>query len=358
LTFPGSRAETVYLAARDMGAVAASEELAASEKPTAGELFVLGLRAKWSGDLDRAADLLERAERAGSRDPVLLTALGNIKYQLDNPEGAIAYYQKAIDRDPEHVVAYFNLSRVYHSLAESKKANEAYRTATEIDYGYVEEMKEAQREAGRDYVHQEDVPSYLANVALVPAPAHGRSVEEIWSWLGGRQTPRYLFSTVALGCLILMIAMAWLRNVVRPAAQCSRCGLPACQRCNPPVGDPSQCGQCYHVFVAPAGVDPQARVQKEIEVHRFQARTARIRRVVSLMFVGSGHMLAGHSLKGLLLLAAFVTCAVGVLWARGVIPEPLPYLTHSSWLSTAIAGVAAVGVYIAGLWDTHRGERR
>ncbi len=355
--YPGSRFEDIYLAARDVGALDAAERIAERPKPLPEEVFILGLRAYWSCDLDCAADLLEQAIRAGASDPELFTELGNVRFALEDYPSALKYYEMAVGKDPSYVEAQFNLSRTYSAMANIRKSGEAYRRATEIDYERVEVFKEAAKRRGPHYVVQPGAPVRVLSLSKKIDVRHDWAVSHLWRLFGGRAPP-LVFTAVALSALVLMVLMGWLARIARPSNGCPRCGRAACLRCNRELKDQKQCGQCYHAFVAREGVDPHTRIRKEIEVHRYQARTTRIRRVLSLMIAGTGQLLHGSSLRGLLFLSAFVASVLGLLMALGLIPEPVPTLAGVPWISVATTALLVVLFYGLGLWDVQRGERR
>jgi hypothetical protein len=217
-------------------------------------------------------------------------------------------------------------------------------------------MKKVATQAGPNYVVKEEVPRYLVSASPMRDPEHERAIRQLWRWIGGRLTPRFHFAAAAFVTVVILVSLTFLRQLLRPSSACPRCGMAACRRCNPEMPDQHLCGQCFHSFVSLEGVDPQSRVKKEIEVHRFQARSLRVRRIVSLMIVGAGQLLIGRSLVGVLLLAAFIASVLGAFLAAGIIPDPAPYAAPASTLSGVLAWLIAVTVYGAGLWDAQRSE--
>ncbi len=350
LAYPGSRAEAVYLAARDLGATAAADRLAGLANPTARELHVLGLRARWAGDLTLAATLFSRAESAGGADASLFTTLGNVRFLLKDKQGAIDCYQKATRADPDHVVAFLNMSRVYYDMTEHQKAGDAHRRATAIDDAFVERHKRGEG------VIEEAVPRVLFQVSADLA-ASERAVDHLWRLLGTRRSPRYHFAAISLTAMLLMVLFAFLRTLVKPSVRCTRCGRAACLRCAPEVPNQEQCGQCYHAFVAKVTVDAQARIHKEIEVHRYQARTAQVRRVMSLVLAGAAQLLRGDPLRGLGLFALAMMGVFGLATALDVVPAPLPVLAGRSYPSAVLSGLLWGGAYALSLWHAQRQEK-
>ncbi|MBI5509162.1 MAG: tetratricopeptide repeat protein [Deltaproteobacteria bacterium] len=357
MSYSGTRSEAIYLATRDMLAEDAALRLEASTDPRAEDLYALGLRARWKGDLRRAVDLLSRAERVGASDARLYVDLGNLKYLLGDKQAAIAYYNRALSVDADSVVALFNMSRVYYSLAEQQKAGEAHRRATAVDYELVEAFARDAKRVGPTYLVNAGVPRSLL---VVPQPAdalHERAVSQLWLWFASRSVPRFVFATGALAALLLLAVMAWLRGAAKPSVACPRCGMAACKRCNPEMPDQKQCGQCYHAFVVREGVDPQSRIRKEIEVHRHQARTLRVRQVLSLTLTGTAQLAGGAALRGISLFALFAAGVLGLVLALDLVPTPAPVMARALSIPSAVVmGVVVITAFVLGLYDAKRKE--
>lgn len=356
VSYPGSRAEDAYRAVRDVGALAAVARIEGRVDKAPDELYILGLRAYWSGDEDRALERLGAAEKAGADDPELLVELGNLYFHRDEFAQSVNYYNKAVLRDDDHVTAHFNLWRAYSAMANVQKAGEAHRKATDIAYKEVENLKVAAKRVGPSYVAADPAPDRLLSPDLAAGVSSERAARHLWRLIGGKQMPHLYFTAAALACLVMVVVFGWLRAIARPSVACRRCGRPACRRCNPEMQDQKQCGQCYHAFVAKGTVDPQVRIKKEIEVHRFQARTAQVRRALSLLVAGTGQLLRGSAIRGLIFFTAFVSGILGMLISLEVVPEPVPTWSGLSAVSVTVAALVSIVAYGLGLWDVQRGE--
>jgi len=347
--FAGSRAQDVYLTVRDAAlGEAAAARLRSFKVHSPEEQYALGLRARWSGDLDEARRWLDKAAQSLDDEDLLVTT-GNVRYFVGDRPGAIEAYERALRVNSSSLPALFNLSRVYFALMEHQKAGEAQRRAMSIDLERVERLIEEAKRATSAYLVEAPVPVRLTGVRADTGRSQWRMVSALWNVLGGG-TNRPTFSLVALLGAVALLAAAWLRSVVHPSVLCPRCGRPACARCNAEMPDQAQCGQCYHAFVDTEDVDPQERIRKEIQVHRYRARQARVRQVLSIFVAGSGQMLRGAFLRGLLLTAAFLTLLCVLLTALGVLPE-LVAADGPRWGAAAITGVALLALYIAALVD-------
>ena len=134
------------------------EELAEELYGDKGELLFL------LGKSDEAFDYLGKSLRLEGENPSLLTAAGNVLYQLGKFEAAAKTYEHALTADPSHLSAMFNLQRLLQEMGEtdrSAKVSEMLR-ASETCW---QALAAASLEAGsRDDVKQalEDVQRALA----------------------------------------------------------------------------------------------------------------------------------------------------------------------------------------------------
>jgi hypothetical protein len=356
LAYPGSRAHQTYLVARDMGAGDAARMLAARADPTADETYALGLRARWSGDLPNAAVFFKKALADGANDAELWTSLGNMRFWLGDPDGAIQCYDKAIARNPHDYVAYFDESRVYYSKAEQQKAGEAHRHAAAIDYTETESFAEQAKRAQAGFLVDEEVPSRLLGARAESTAFEADAADQIWAWFANG-TPRVFSAAYALLAVVVVLLCSVLRTLMFPAGTCVRCGRPSCQRCSPELPEArDHCGDCYHAFVAEDPVEPQVRIQKELEARRYQARDARVRQVMMFLLAGTGHLVRGATWRGLAFVTAFATCLILLLSATGVLFDPVSDGFFLRPAASAVLGVVLFCVYGGALWDALREE--
>jgi len=357
LAYPGSRAQYVYQAARDMGATDAARALSARTDLGADDAYALGLRARWSGDLTNAAGYFKRALASGANDAELWTSMGNVFFWLGDPQKAIQSYDKAIAKNPDDFVAYFDKSRVHYSLAEHQKAGEAARHATAIDYSETEKLTELSKRAPAGYLADEPVPYRLLAPATEESVFEAGAADEIWHWFAN-ETPRVFFAAYAILAAVVVVMAGWFRMLLFPAGFCSRCGRPSCQRCSPELPDTrDHCADCYHAFVAEDPVEPQIRIQKELEARRYQARDARVRQVMMFLLAGAGHLVRGAAWRGLGFVAAFSATLILLLAAAGILPDPVSDGFFWRPVASALLALVLACIYGAALWDAIREEQ-
>lgn len=329
LGYPNSRAQDLYQAATDMGAEAAAARVRAQPKPTPAEIVALGLRERYAGHLGEATRLLELAVEKGMEQPGVYTMLGNLKFAGGDRDGAIAAYQKALERDPKHVPALFNISRVYFSMTEHQKAGEAHRAATAVDYEAVETFDREAKQRGPMYMAADDVPRSIFAATNAPAPMVSIASHDVWRELSGRTIPLWYIGIAVTLCLLVGVVGIFKKTRSTPTSLTAK----------------------TQADIGKSTVEPLQRIRHEIEVHRHSIRLLRMRRVVSIFIAGAGQLMVGRAISGLLFLVVFTTSILMLLVGLDIVPSPVPLAAGPSLLALVIyAGVALVA-YLMSLID-------
>jgi Tfp pilus assembly protein PilF len=89
----------------------------------------LGLALAATGEMDRARAAYERAFAHTPSDPVLLKNMGELRYQLRDPQGAAELYRAAIRQDACLVSASLGLSTVLQAQGRVDEAKQVLRRA-------------------------------------------------------------------------------------------------------------------------------------------------------------------------------------------------------------------------------------
>ncbi len=322
--YTGSRAHDAYLAATDIGAEAAAARLAAHPKIEPEELFILGLRSLWSGDIDLAAKWLHQAADRDDSTPELYVSLGNIEYARGNLDEATEVYNVAINRDPENVMALFNLSRLKFSQTEQQEAGELHRRANEIDYVTVERWSEEAKRIGPTYVVRPTVPSWILDRGHADEGASRDAALDLWSTLSGGTNPQAFLIGAAIAFLWLMLGALFHRRAERSERK--------------------------------GGGQALERIRHEIEVHRHQARIERLRKIFAMLFAGAGQLICGRSVKGILFATVFLMCLLVSLTTLDLLPRLVPYDGGPKLFALVLAFLIGLAAYGLSLWDNARWE--
>ncbi len=109
----------------------------AHDKPydefTAEEFVSLGVTFHQQGDMDKAIDYYDKAIELNPQDVIAYTIRGSAKNELGNPQGAILDYNKAIELHPQNAIAYTNRGDVKQTLGDPQGAILDYDKAIEFN---------------------------------------------------------------------------------------------------------------------------------------------------------------------------------------------------------------------------------
>ena len=319
-------------------------------------LYILGTRALRGGVLpgmgraqtiSRARKLLTEAASRKPWSPHIQTALGVVYFRSSDLDSAVNAFKAAIRLQPRHVPAAYNLSRIHFQRAEPGKGRHYLNKATVLKPRQTALLSEATRLYGDDFMALTDVPDeFFADSASDVRVRRHLMADQVWHYLAAGKRP--VFVGGALGIWFLLLIMAYATKRSPHARACPRCGMPVCRRCNPELPTDHQCGQCYHAFVMREGVESRVRVDKEIQIHRYQARRDAFRRVLGLLLAGSVHVLDGR-LLGAFFLVLFLGAMVLLLHGLSVIHDLLP-LGDSGSMPRVVLGISLLVVAFGWSW--------
>jgi tetratricopeptide (TPR) repeat protein len=290
--------------------VIAALQRAIASNPDATSLRLLLANTYERADLRRDAfDEYHRILQGRRDDPRALNNLGNLYMRTGQTPQAIVYYTRAAEADPSNAVFYYNLSNAQNDALRLADAETSVRMVQQLDPNLARALVTA-RGRGEE---------------ITPIPATA-SAEEVWKEVGVRSAAAIaknsltLRAPTAIGAFATIVLIGWL-SLVRGglrAQTCVRCGEAFCGRCKRELGARECCAQCIHLFVKKEAIAPDVRAEKLRQVDRFIRGWKRRVRVATLILPGSGHMLAGSTMTGVVLLLAWLA--------------PLSALSFGGWL--------------------------
>lgn len=319
--YDGSRSEASYYAARDLFSAPYANELRALPEPTPNEQLVVAMRETWSGNPDKALTILESQSGQGSLSGEFWVALGNARFRAGKKGEAIAAYNSALAASPTMVEAYFNLARAYYSITQHSSGAEAHARAVSLRHDLVSQF-EARLPGYSDVIDPQMPFAATGGYQLWDLSNRPQIGDALWSTLGAPLNRRNA-SLLALATLILLIILGALRERVRIAGTCRRCGQASCGRCDQGLPSLNLCWECHRSFVETFGVDKHLRIRKQLQSHRYNARRSRLLWWTSMLAAGMGQLADGYSLRGNLLLISYLGGLISFMVAIGALPAPL-----------------------------------
>jgi len=119
------------------------------------------------------------------------------------------------------------------------------------------------------------------------------------------------------------------------------------------------CPQCYGIYVNREITDANARVKKDAEIRRYAGRWIYISRFFSFVLPGSGQMIRGDSVQGIIFAFVFALLALKIVFSivlgGGIVRFRFP-LTSLITYQMAILIVILVFWYAISFFSFRRGE--
>jgi tetratricopeptide (TPR) repeat protein len=246
------------------------------------------------------------------REPSFLPAhinIGNIFYVTGQYAASITSYHNAIEVDPDSFLAHFNLHLAQSEDFHFSEAEQSLQRAREIDADRVAHLLSR----SNDYDERAAVQDASLKMVSVweaavggrtPAAGSGRK-----AGVSALLRPAQFVNTLAIACCVALLACfaTAVASGGRPLARpCIRCGRAFCLRCASAREAQEYCSQCLHLYVLRDGLAPETKAKKVYEVERHERNTRGVRRFLSIVLPGSGHVLRGKTGRGLLLIGIWL----------------------------------------------------
>jgi hypothetical protein len=229
-------------------------------------------------------------------------------------------------------------------LAALEKVQAEQNKALELDRPLIDAFTGGQlalsRKSNKFVMDMPLEPSMLDPLLDAQAQIASTVGDEVRALLGGSHAP-----TMLAVAAVLVLALHLARGRIRPAGRCHRCGREVCKRCDVDARpEESLCAQCVNVFVRRTGIDPAERMRKEFSVEAYRRRRRLLARVCNFLS-GSGHVLLGYPVTGILFLLVTGCLAASVLLFRGVAHAPVAVRSGTSIFRIAATAAGFVAVY-------------
>ena len=290
-----------------------------------------------AGRNEKAFEEYQEILRRNPDEARTLNNLGNLYMRTGQTTQAIVYYTRATAADPTQAILFYNLSLAQGDALRLADAEVSIQKVQELDRDLARALVAA-RSRGEE-------------ARPIPAIA---SREEVWREVPPMESARrtdlagLVRMPTTIGAIAGLLLLIWisLGSSHLRAQRCVRCGEPFCGRCKRELGAKECCAQCIHVFVKKDPIAPQVRAHKLRQVERHARESRWAIRAATLLIPGTGHVLAGRTLTGVLLAAAWVVpLCVLVFGGRLVMLPSMPVLDLPS-VSTVLAAC-----FMAALWS-------
>jgi tetratricopeptide (TPR) repeat protein len=231
--------------------------------------------------------------------------LGNLHYLDNDFAAAVTEYEKAEALDPRLAITFYN-----HSLAsgETYKFDEQAKmleTARRLDRATVEKLSSAPP-AQKVVMYHLPVREAWTIAASVARGGAARSLFGNYSYFDPMVSS---VNPLTIGA-ILALALAlifWLRRRRSGfAGSCIKCGRTFCHRCKSARESATYCTQCIHIYLKRDGVSLDTKRTKLEEVQDHQSGMLRRNRIFATLLPGTGQLLEGRTIAGIIGLFLFL----------------------------------------------------
>ena len=287
--------------------------------------------------------------------------MGNVYLAQNDTTNAEKYYKAAVDIYPQNGTVHYNLSKLYLKLVTLDDASTEFQLAMKLSPDIVEYYSEIMDTSSPNFnrlvideqvskkSYSERYKEYVAgskNIASKILPVEVKGIE---------------FDKITYVSLILLLVLAFLHIINKSYAfttVCQKCGGAVCYKCQRSIKDNKLCSQCYYIIIRREGVDPKSKIVKMLQIKNYIARRLFMARVMSFILPGTGHILKGMTIRGILFLSLFLIFGVYIIIPNGFINDL--YVTGVTedffTFGSHVLLLALAAVYIIAIRDIYHSE--
>jgi tetratricopeptide (TPR) repeat protein len=313
-------AEAAYATERGLASSLDLQRLHRVEGTDSLATRALALHAKRAGDL-QAADARYRRLIGTTPDPLVLNNAANVRLELHDIDGAIDFYERAVEDLSSAAPIWFNLAQAYGRSIRVEDHAAALAEAQSLDPEFVRELTGILTYAGSGYVADLAIPAAPLRMRLLETPRPEAAARLRAPFAPGRLGADLPTSAAAFGLLAILSFLVRLR--FEPSQHCSECGKNNCPRCLSRPPRKALCEGCARLLHRPETVDPMLCAVRLESLRRRSERIRLLRRAAALLVPGFAGLLAGRPVLSLLGLLVFLGAVAGVFGSEGVVCDPL-----------------------------------
>ena len=322
----------------------------------------MGVYYKRVGNYPQADVYYKRLQDNGYGNlPVVLENVGNLEYATGNAAGAESDYKQAVSVNPKYFPARYNLGQLYLIKGNIEGTNEL-DSAKSIDpsqFGYAASLY---RKASINRIFVDALPSPV-ELALIMfkdtfhnATAIGLAdvmISRLIKWPSAKQLP-----FLGLWLLILFMGTLVLSKFVTKYFRCKSCG-----RLYNPLNRSDEyresiCNDCHRFYVKNEIKDNKKRIEITQRVYRWKKRLKMINIASSLFIPGSGSILRGQTIRGMLMLSVFCYLLVEYITSFGLITPIFPVFNPYIGMVKSLSLIFLILVYMLNMFVTVKAEAK
>jgi tetratricopeptide (TPR) repeat protein len=324
-------------------------------------LLSLGLISKRRRDYNQAEKYYLKGLEINPDSYELNVNLGNVYLAVNNIDKALKQYKKAAEIDPENGTVHYNLNTLYLREVLLDDAATEFQLAMDLSpdivYYYSEIMNTSSPNFNRMVIDEQVSKKNFKD----RYNRYSKSVKGIASKILPFQIKAMPYEKIPLVSAILIVIMIFLHILNKSYAftsVCQKCGGAVCYKCQRTISDNKLCSQCYYIIVKREGVDPKSRIIKMLQIKNYVTRRIVTSKLLTFIFPGTGHLLKGYTLRGVVFSLLSIIFVLNILYPRGYISELSVTGVNSSIFTfgSYILLFLFIVMYVISLIDIYRSE--
>ncbi len=322
----------------------------------------IGVYYKRLGDYPEASLYYKRLQDNGYGNlPEVMCDVGNLQYAMGDADAAESDYKQAITADPEFFPARYNLGQLYFIKGNMEGTNEldvAKNINPEL-FGYYASIYQKSN-INRIFVDALPDPRELAYIMFKDtfknSTAIGLSdvmVSRLIEWPSAKQLP-YL----ALWLLFLFIMIVILSKFIKKYFRCRSCGK-IYELIN--RNDEYRewiCSDCLRFYVKKEIKDNKKKVEITQRVNKWKKRLKTVNIVSSIIIPGSGYILRGQTIRGMLMLSIVCYLIVEYITSFGLIASIFPVFNPYIGILKSMTMFLLIIIYLSNIFFAFKIEAK
>ena len=267
-------------------------------------LFTLGLISKKEGDYKKAERYYQKVIERNPQHSLARVNLGNVYCAIKKPDQAIEQYQQALALKPSSAAAHFNLSRAYLQKFMFTESEAEFMKAKHLDSSAVTYLLVTYTENPNRLLIDEPLPRVEIWQKAFSATSENRLLaQQLWD-VTCSGIP-FAYGWAAPGAFIICALLVAKNKRFALAKRCMTCGKSFCRRCERVSAQTPSCTQCTNILGKQMGLDPALREMQMLTINKYQGRQKAITTFFTFLFPGAGLLRKGYLVPGLLYTVVF-----------------------------------------------------
>ncbi len=282
--------------------------------------------------------------------------LGATLVAQNKPEEAIEILTEAEALLPQSAAPSLNIMRAAQMTGEREQARGALERANTRNLNPPLEFLDLERRDVNSTLIVNPMPlQTFWSRHLAEHATDVKIIEPIWPLLAGDSLPFESARWMGLLGLVLGLLSIPIPLTHRCSTPCPSCGLARSPHDSIKNSNHPYCMSCYEAFVMGASMSYNERVASDAMLHSRRKRQNASRRFMSLIIPGSGHILAGYGMAGMLMVTLFGLAVLTIAHPQGFWRAPSQLIFEDWFGRQVLAGLALLILVFVALWILRQG---